>query len=291
MEIGAQRRLAARSRLREMLPDRMGDAVVTIGRRFEPVGFREERASHVLEPLGLVLAAPRLPGLERRPLDALRRQALIAYDREPVLVLHPEGGLGLAQRMMQPVVLALAIPRPERIGVHRRERDVAMRVIGVAVNREKRRMARPAGAIERVLGRADELLVGDSRRLGFVERDDVVLHRLLHGPRSAAGGLPDDARAEVWALPRLGEERRDTATLACGQRVVTIALMLDLICELFAQDVQDAGTRRSAAPRRRASLTLHAVRYCERLNRHQNRRSQDHEPAQFRRDMHSVHHD
>jgi len=146
------------------------------------------------------------------------------------------------------------------------------------VHGEERGVARPPGAIERVLGRSDELLVGDRRGLRFIERDDVVLHRLLHarlrpndrfdveggrlkrgdaasvdrrGARPAAGGLPDDARAEIRSLARLREERPDAAALPRGERIVAVALVLDLVRELFAQDVLDAGARRAAAARRR----------------------------------------
>ena len=101
-------------------------------------------------------------------------------------MFHAKPRLRLAEGMVQPVVIALAIPGAQCIGMDRCERDVAVRVARIAVHRKEGLMTGPSRAIERVFGGANKLLVAHRLALTLVEGDDVMLDRLLD-PRLRAG--------------------------------------------------------------------------------------------------------
>ena len=231
-------------------------------------------------------ATPCHPRSERRPLDALGRETLVTHNREPILMLHLKLRLGFAKRMMKTVVIALAIPRPKCVGVHRCERDVAMRVIRVAMDGKDAGVSVPSSSIERVFRSANELLVGNRLAFFCVEGDHVVLDGLLHArlcshdrfnverrrlerrhpacvdgawPRATACGRPDDSYAKIETLTRLGVQRSEPAPLPKRKRIVAFACVFDFVRELFAEDVFNCGRCRAATTRRRTSLPLQTL--------------------------------
>ena len=104
-------------------------------------------------------------------------------------MFHAKPRLRLAEGMVQPVVIALAIPGAQCIGIDRCERDVAVRVARIAVHREEGLVTGPSRAIERVFGGANKLLVAHSLAFARVEGDDVMLHQLLDARLRAGDGL------------------------------------------------------------------------------------------------------
>jgi len=94
-------------------------------------------------------------------------------------MLHTERRLGLVQSVVKTVVITLPVPGTQRIDMNRGDSNVAMRVLGIAMDGKDRLVSAPVSAIKDVFRRTDELLVGDGLAFVFVKRDDVMLHRLL----------------------------------------------------------------------------------------------------------------